>query len=69
MIVAGGDESGTTLASVEILLPGSKAWTFLASLPRALAAVHASIVGETLRLTGGVDDAYSPRSEVMGRDF
>ena len=68
MIVAGGHAFGH-LASVEMLLPGSKAWTPLASLPRALAGVHASIVGETLRLTGGVDDAYSPRSEVMGRDF
>ena len=68
MIVAGGYESGY-LALVEMLLPGSKAWTPLAPLPRALAGVHASIVGETLWLTGGQDDAYSPRSEVMGRDF
>merc|ERR1711971_466408 len=63
-IVAGGFGS-TRLASVEPLLPGSEAWTTLASLPRALYYVHASVVGETLWVVGGWDDARSPRSEVV----
>ena len=69
LIVAGGIGSGSRLASVETLRPGSTSWTPLASLPRALAFVRASVVGETLWVTGGLDDASSRRSEVMGHDF
>ena len=66
--MAGGIGPGpgdTPLASVVTLLPGAEVWTPLASLPRGLAFVHASVVGETLRLTGGQDDANSPRAEVI----
>ena len=48
------------------LLPGATAWTPIASLPRALVAAQASIVGGRLRVNGGVDeDVISPRYEVM----
>ena len=39
--------------TVETLLPGAAAWTFLASLPYKIMNAHASIVAGRLRLTGG----------------
>merc|ERR1719474_2417049 len=59
-IVAGGLDGTYYLSSVLTLLPGAQAWTSLASLPRALWAARASIVGGKMRLTGG-----SGRSEVL----
>ena len=46
------------------LLPGAPSWTPLASLPRSLDGARASIVGGKMRLTGGLDDGSSYRSEV-----
>ena len=63
-LVAGGWTLGLT-SSVVTLLPGATAWTPLASLPRPLSSAQASIVGGRLRVTGGHDDGYSRRSEVM----
>ena len=62
-IVAGGSTSDWT-SSVVTLLRGATTWTTLASLPRALAAAGASIVGGRIRINGGVD-GVSFRSEVM----
>ena len=66
--MAGGIGPGpgdTPLASVVTLLPGAEVWTPLASLPRALYGVQALVIGETLWLFGGRDDANSSRSEVI----
>ena len=64
-VVAGGDDDYDYpwLSSVLTLLPGSTAWTPLASLPRGLNHAQASIVGGRLRVNGGRDTG--PRSEVM----
>ena len=70
-VVAGGfGASGPSgprlvLSSVLTLLPGSKAWTPLASLPRALEVVRASILAGALRVAGGNDNTRSSRSEVI----
>jgi len=64
-IVAGGlDGSRYSLSSVLTLLPGAQVWTPLASLPREMWDVRASIVGGKIRLTGGWD-GISSRSEVL----
>ena len=56
-VVAGGmkyiGKYWTDLDSVETLLPGATAWTFLASLPYKTDNAVASIVGGRLLLTGG----------------
>ena len=62
-IVAGGWTSGYT-SSVVTLLHGATAWTPLASLPRTLLGVRASIVGGRIRINGGWAGG-SYRSEVM----
>ena len=66
-VVAGGLTDGfySPISSVLTLLPGAPAWTPLASLPRQLRYAPASIVGGKIRLTGGVDAAFSIRSEVI----
>ena len=64
-LVAGGFDGSNYLSSVLTLLPGATAWTPLASLPRALVAAQASIVGGRLRVNGGRDDGGSHRSEVI----
>ena len=62
-IVVGG-WGGRALSSVVTLLPGAPAWTYLASLPRALTGARASIVGGRIRVNGGYGGG-SFRSEVM----
>ena len=52
-----------------IFLPGAEDWTDLDSLPRPLYGAQASIVGGRLRVTGGRDDGYSYRSEVMAHEI
>ena len=67
-VVAGGTDGSNFFSSVFTFLPGSgaTAWTQLASLPRPLWYVQASIVAGRLRVTGGLDaDANSYRTEVM----
>jgi len=66
-IVAGGSGSDGSidLSSVLTLLPGAQAWTPLASLPRPLSGVRASIVAGKIRMNGGLDDGFSVRSEVL----
>ena len=66
-IVAGGASDDSMVTSVITLLPGAQAWTPLASLPRALFDVEASIVGGKIRLTGGSVGDYNfyYRSEVI----
>ena len=61
-VVAGGHTSDYT-SSVVTLLHGATAWTPLASLPRTLLGVRASIVGGRIRINGGWDGSY--RFEVM----
>ena len=57
LVVAGGAFFGSTYwtshNTVETLLLGAAAWTFLASLPYKIMNAHASIVAGRLRLTGG----------------
>jgi len=68
LVVAGGRDrvdGSNYLSSVLTLLPGAKAWTPLASLPRALGFAHASIVGGKMRVTGGRDGSSRSRSEVL----
>merc|ERR1712037_618099 len=70
LVVAGGRSNNPYLSSVVTLLPGAKAWTPLAFLPRTLAYAHASIVGGKMRVTGGREqldgrDGGSYRSEVL----
>ena len=55
LVVAGGNVGSTPISLVLTLLPGATAWVPLASLPRALNYVRASIVGGRLRLAGGDD--------------
>ena len=69
LVVAGGEEGFDRLPSVLTLPPGASAWTPLASLPRSLYGAKASIVGGKLRVTGGEDDGYSYRSEVMAHEI
>jgi len=63
-IVAGGNDGSNDLSSVLTLLPGAKAWTPLASLPRTLYLARASTVGGKMRVTGGYT-GFSRRSEVL----
>ena len=63
-VVAGGWDEHNYLSSVLTLLPGAEAWTPLASLPRALIDARASIVGDRLRVTGGLQEGSGIRSEV-----
>ena len=56
---------GSYTSSVLTLLPGAEDWTSIDSLPRPLRDARASIVGGRIRVTGGWDDAFSSRSEVM----
>ena len=67
-IVVGGYDGSRILPSVVTLLPGAPAWSYLASLPRALFDAQASIVGGRIRVNGGLDDGASFRSEVMIED-
>ena len=69
LVVAGGVIPGAYTSSVLALLPGAADWTDLASLPRPLGGAQASIVGGRLRVTGGQDDNYSYRSEVMAHEI
>ena len=70
LVVAGGrDNDGNYLSSVLTLLPDATAWTPLAFLPRGLWGARASIVGGRLRVTGGEDNGYSYRSEVMAHEI
>ena len=68
-VVAGGLSHSYSrysyLSSVLTFLPGSAAWTPLVSLPRALTAPRASVVGGKIRVVGGNDEKGSARSEVM----
>ena len=67
LVVAGGQGNGSSLlTSVLSLLPGTTTWTSLASLPRALDGVVASLVGGRIRLVGGRDGEGSYRQEVSG---
>ena len=65
-LVAGGSgfRFGNFLSSVLTLLPGAAAWTPLADLPRAMSGARASIVGDRLRVTGGLQEGSGIRSEV-----
>ena len=62
-IVAGGFNDGDILSSVWTLIRGASEWTSLASLPRPLDGVRASIVAGKMRLSGGYNGS-SHRSEV-----
>ena len=62
-IVAGGTGLGEYLFSVWTLLPEASEWTSLASLPRPLDGVRASILGDKMRLSGGYNGS-SHLSEV-----
>ena len=64
-VVAGGWGGYSRLSSVYTLISGATSWTSLASLPRALYDVRASVVGGKIRVTGGLDEQRSIRSEVM----
>ena len=65
LVVAGGQGGGSTLLdSVLTLLPAATAWTSLASLPRALEGVVASLVGGRIRLVGGRDGGGAYSTEV-----
>ena len=64
-VVAGGMGPSGRLSSVLTLLQGAgSTWTPLASLPRALTGVRASVAGGKLRVTGG-SSGGSYRSEVL----
>ena len=69
-VVAGGLSHSYSrysyLSSVLTFLPGSAAWTPLVSLPRALTAPRASVVGGKIRVVGGYGGG-SYRSEVMAK--
>ena len=70
-VVAGGLSHSYSrysyLSSVLTFLPGSAAWTPLVSLPRALTAPRASVVGGKIRVVGGYRGG-SYRSEVMAKN-
>ena len=65
-IIAGGSANAIDdSSSVVTLLSKASSWTSLASLPRTLFGVRASVVGGLMRLSGGYDhDDKSIRSEV-----
>ena len=71
-VVAGGltykDSLSNRLSSVLTLLPESTAWTPLASLPRALTAPRASVVGGKIRVTGGWGESFTS-SEVKNSTY
>ena len=63
-VVAGGvGPSGATVLT--LLQEAGSTWTPLVSLPRTLEGVRASVVGGKIRVTGGLDEQSSIRSEVM----
>ena len=63
-LVAGGGAHGQTMASTEILSPGSGSWKEVASLPQALAGVMGVTLDNTVLMTGDPDHSppYNPHS-------
>ena len=60
LVVMGGKEhDGNALSSVLLLLPKATAWTSLTSLPHPLTSATASIVGDRLRVIGGMFNGES----------
>jgi len=59
VVIGGKEHDGNALSSVLFLVPKATAWTSLTSLPHPLTSATASIVGDRLRVIGGMFNGES----------
>jgi len=64
-LVAGGYYNYDYMSSTEVLIGNSPTWALTTPLPRILVAMRAVTVQGVLYLTGGCDESYKYRDEVI----